>query len=207
MSEKGTRARVRHADYVMMETFIVLGLCVILYEALDLFQSCYRNVTATSTDKDNSTGAGATAPSATPQRASTDNDDDANIVDTNIDIDYIDADDCKRHCSSRNDRNTAHGRRQGSHSAASAQRLPLLLDTVPEGDCVTVEIAASCAAAAAADNRTHILCGAGNNFDSCDEETDSDELLLIGGHRAQKPAANAAAVGATVYAISGAAVA
>lgn len=30
-------------DYVMMETFIVLGLCFILYEALDLFQSCYNN--------------------------------------------------------------------------------------------------------------------------------------------------------------------
>lgn len=27
----------------MMETFIVLGLCFILYEALDLFQSCYNN--------------------------------------------------------------------------------------------------------------------------------------------------------------------
>lgn len=26
-----------------METFIVLGLCFILYEALDLFQSCYNN--------------------------------------------------------------------------------------------------------------------------------------------------------------------
>lgn len=26
-----------------METFIVLGLCFILYEALDLFQSCYSN--------------------------------------------------------------------------------------------------------------------------------------------------------------------
>lgn len=30
-------------DYVMMETFIVLGLCFILYEALDLFQSCYNH--------------------------------------------------------------------------------------------------------------------------------------------------------------------
>lgn len=29
--------------YVMMETFIVLGLCFILYEALDLFHSCYNN--------------------------------------------------------------------------------------------------------------------------------------------------------------------
>lgn len=27
----------------MMETFIVLGLCFILYEALDLFHSCYNN--------------------------------------------------------------------------------------------------------------------------------------------------------------------
>lgn len=27
----------------MMETFIVLGLCFILYEALDMFQSCYNN--------------------------------------------------------------------------------------------------------------------------------------------------------------------
>lgn len=29
--------------YVTMETFIVLGFCFILYEALDFFQSCYSN--------------------------------------------------------------------------------------------------------------------------------------------------------------------
>lgn len=36
-----------------METFLVLGLCVILYEALDLLQSCFPNAA----DKDNNDAA------------------------------------------------------------------------------------------------------------------------------------------------------
>lgn len=58
-----------------METFIVLGLCFILYEALDLFQSCYNKERHQQRQQENSgiggsAGSSNTANSGTANRSS-----------------------------------------------------------------------------------------------------------------------------------------
>lgn len=188
----------RHADYVMMETFIVLGLCVILYEALDLFQSCYRNGSGAA-DKEISAGAGATAPATSSVRAPSSTSSAAVASAATADDDIYNDHQHPHHSYRDSDLKNAHGRESASHQKYR-RRLPLLLDTVAEGDC--------CDDNTAADNDHHIDCD--NNEDNTDNDddynglVDGDELLLIGGHRAQSPAAN---IAGAVYAISGAAVA
>lgn len=55
-----------------METFIVLGLCFILYEALDLFQSCYNKERHQQRQQDSGAGAGSGGSSAECNRSASD---------------------------------------------------------------------------------------------------------------------------------------